>query len=79
MHTHTHTYRLSKYSLEEWHNLGGKDLSCPEPLGVQHHLGNQLPVWLCHRKAGGRGSEGGKVKEEIRAKVKYSVLTQKWS
>jgi len=23
-------------------------------LGIQHHLGNQLPVRLCHCKAGGR-------------------------
>ena len=28
-------------------------------MGVQHHLGNQLSVWLCHCKAGGRGSGGG--------------------
>ena len=23
-------------------------------MGIQHHLGNQLPVRLCHCKAGGR-------------------------
>ena len=38
------------YVLEEWHDFSGQPLSCPEALGVQHHLCNQLTVRLGHGK-----------------------------
>lgn len=37
--------------LEEGHNLLGEDLCSAEALGVQHDLGNQLPVRLGHGQA----------------------------
>lgn len=38
------------YLLEERYNLGGKHFCSSEALGVQHHLSNELSVWLCHGK-----------------------------
>lgn len=37
--------------LEEWNNLVGKHFSGAKSLGVQHNLGNQLTVRLCHGQA----------------------------
>ena len=37
--------------LEEWDNLWGKNFSSSESLRVEHHLSNELSVWLSHGKA----------------------------
>lgn len=44
-------YAICLDLLEEWDDLVGKHFCCPESLGVQHDLSNQLTVGLGHGQA----------------------------